>query len=147
MISERTTTIGRLRVRADVVTAAGAEQRAGSALRALDLQPPAMPPQAILCIRSLADPMPRALDFRSSAARPATEWEAAARRTTADLFRRAVRPVRGNVAADAESVLFADRAELLACAARDALRGLLSAHWWWLHLLRARSLEGVVRNA
>jgi hypothetical protein len=146
MISERTTTIGRLLVRADVATAAGAEQRAGSALRALDLRPPAMPPQAILCIRSLADPMPHSLDLRSSAARPATEWETATRHATADLFRRAVRPVRGPVRDDAEAVLFADRAELLLCAARDALRGLLASHWWWLHLLRSLSLDGVVRE-
>src|SRR5204863_278197 len=50
-----------------------------------------------------------------------------------DALRRAGRPARDAMPASADAVLFADRAELLACAARDACRK--EERWWWKHLL------------
>jgi hypothetical protein len=41
-------------------------------------------------------------------------------------------------------VLFADEAEMLACAARDVCRGPLSLFWWWRYLLHETSFERVV---
>ncbi|MBV8519258.1 MAG: hypothetical protein JO197_17825 [Acidobacteria bacterium] len=139
------TTIGRVRVRANAEDALAVRMRGEAALRALDLEPHGMPPQAILCIRALADPMPGAIDVRSSHASRATSWERAARIAIGDALRRAVRPALGFVPAAADAVLFADRAELLACAARDACRGALDA-WWWMHLVRGMSFEAVIRE-
>ncbi|HEY6137025.1 MAG TPA: hypothetical protein VI670_04610, partial [Thermoanaerobaculia bacterium] len=55
---ERRTRVGRLRIRAAADDPVAAGMRAESALRPLDLVPPGLPPQAILCIRSMADPLP-----------------------------------------------------------------------------------------
>src|SRR5260370_19764023 len=121
--------------------------RGGTVLGALDLQPPAMPEQSILCIRRLHDPLPGGIDLRSPAAPRPAAWEAAMRGAVGEAMRRAVRPALGPVPASTGAVLFADRAELLACAARDALRGALALHWWWTHLLGGqRSLAAVVRE-
>lgn len=144
---DRGTTIGRLRLVAATADPNALRMRGGTVLGTLDLQPPSMPEQAILCIRKLHDPLPGGLDLRSpSSPRPA-EWEAAMRSAVAGSMRRAVRPALGPVPADAEAVLFADRSELLACAAHDALRGALAVHWWWTHLLGGeRSAAAVVRE-
>ena len=128
------TTIGRVHLRTDTDDALATRMRGESALRALDLEPPAMPPRVILCIRAMADPMPGGLDLRSAHAPRATEWEHAARNAIRDALHRAVRVTDGFVPPTADSVLFDDRAELLACAARDVVRG--SDGWWWRHLLR-----------
>jgi len=127
-----TTTIARLRLTGDGIDD-GVVQRGSAAIRVLDLQPPAMPPAAILCVRTLRDPLPRALDLRSRQAPRATRWEAAVRAALGDALRRAGRPARDAMPASADAVLFADRAELLACAARDACRN--EERWWWKHLL------------
>jgi hypothetical protein len=139
------TTIGRMRIRTSADDTLAVRMRSETALRTLDLQPPGMPSRAILCIRALSDPMPGGIDLRSSHAPRAIAWERAARNAIRDAFRRAVRPARGFVPAAADTVLFADRAELLACAARDAAGGLLDA-WWWKNLLRGMSLDAVVRE-
>jgi hypothetical protein len=130
---ERGTTIGRLRVRAAARDAAAVRMRSEALLRDADLQPSSLPPHAILCIRSFADPLPGALDLDSRKA-PSARWHEAARSSLDATALRAVRPAREAVPAAAEAVVFMDRAELLACAARDALRGALALGWWWRHL-------------
>jgi hypothetical protein len=107
----------------------------------LDLQPPGLLPQAILCVRELRDPLPGGIEIRSTATRP-TRWEAAVRAALTETLSRAARPAFGSVSQSAEAVFFADQAELLACAARDACRGLLDA-WWWKHLVRELSFHQV----
>jgi hypothetical protein len=144
---DRGTTIGRLRLRAATADPNALRMRGGTVLGALDLQPPAMPEQAILCIRTLQDPMPGGLDLRFAAAPRPEAWEAAMRGAVGEALRHAARPALGALPANAEAVLFADSAELLACAARDALRGALAIHWWWTHLLGGeRSPAAVVRE-
>jgi len=141
------TTIGRLRLVAATADPNALRMRGGSVLGTLDLQPPAMPEQAILCIRKLHDPLPGGLDLRSPAAPRPAAWEAAMRGAVSAAMQRAVRPALGPVPANADAVLFADRAELLACAARDALQGTLVSQWWWTHLLGGeRSVATVVRE-
>jgi len=141
----RGTRIGRLRVRLSGGDPQLAAERCALALRSLELRPPAMPPQAILCVRTLADPMPRGVDVRSRNAhvRPLA-WESAMRAVLGAMLQRVARPIDGPVPADAEAVFFADEAEMLACASHDACRGLLSWFWWWRHLLRETSFEAVV---
>jgi len=144
---DRGTTIGKLRLLAAAADPHALRMRGGTVLGTLDLQPPAMPEQSILCIRRLHDPLPGGIDLRSSAAPRPAAWEVAMRDAVGDAMRRAARPALGPVPASTEAVLFADRAELLACAARDALRGALALHWWWTHLLGGeRSHTAVVRE-
>ncbi|HEX3527308.1 MAG TPA: hypothetical protein VH988_09595 [Thermoanaerobaculia bacterium] len=144
---DRGTTIGTLRLLAAAADPHTLRMRGGTVLGTLDLQPPAMPEQSILCIRRLHDPLPGGIDLRSSAAPRPAAWEVAMRGAVGDAMRRAARPALGPVPASTEAVLFADRAELLACAARDALRGALALHWWWTHLLGGeRSHAAVVRE-
>jgi len=143
---EATATIGRLRLRAAAADVTALQMRSAAALRALDLSPPAMPAQAILCIRSMGDPFPGGIDARSSHAPRAWEWEQAARRAIVDFFRRAARPAKEGVPGDSPAVLFADRAELLACAIRSAAAGALGSEWWWKHLLAAPTAAAVVRE-
>jgi hypothetical protein len=57
----------------------------------------------------------------------------------------AARPARDAVPANANAVFFADRAEMLACLARDWCRGNLGAAWWWPVLFRRDDLSPVVR--
>jgi hypothetical protein len=137
------TILGRVHVRSDARDGLAVRMRSDAALRALDVQPPGIPPNAILCIRALDDPMPGAIDARFSGARRASEWESAARRAIDGAYRRAARPALGAVPPGADAVLFADRAEMLACAARDAVLGALGA-WWWAHLLRGLTFAAVV---
>src|SRR5947199_272006 len=128
---DRGTSIGRLRLRAATADPDALRMRGGTAVGALDLQPPAMPEQAILCIRTLQDPLPGGLDLRFSAAPRPVAWETAMRGAVAGALRRAVRPALGPVPAEADAVRFAHRSELLACAARGAFRRALPVHWGW----------------
>ncbi len=52
-----------------------------------------------------------------------------------ELARDAARPARGAVPAQAAAVVFADRAELLACLACDWCAGRAAERWWWRDLL------------
>lgn len=55
------------------------------------------------------------------------------------LIARAARPALGFVPANAEAVLFADEAELLACMAAAYASGALAGQWWWAGLLNGRA--------
>jgi hypothetical protein len=98
------------------------------ALSAADLCPSGLPAGAVLIVRRLAT------------SRPSTglAWERAARAQLAALYRQAARPARGEGAADAEAVLFADSAELLACLAEDIVADVAASRWWWRCCLRGR---------
>lgn len=138
------TRIGQVRIRTDTDDPLAARMRGDAALRALDLEPPGMPSRVILCIRSMSDPLPGGLDLRSPHAPRATAWERAARQSIRDALSRAVRAIDG-VPDSADAVLFADRAELLACAARDVVRS--GGGWWWRETLRGGlAFEPVVRE-
>lgn len=144
--ADQQTRVGLLRIRAAATDPLAVQMRGHAALRPLDLRPPAMPPHAILCVRRMSDPLPGAIDLRTSYASRATEWERAARTVIARAFSSAVRPLREPaVATDAEAVLFEDRAELLACAARDVARGARPA-WYWEQAFRSLTVEAVVRE-
>ncbi|HXH37806.1 MAG TPA: hypothetical protein VNN08_04210 [Thermoanaerobaculia bacterium] len=144
---DRGTTIGRLRIRAAARDPLAVQMRSEAVLRAADLQPESLPAQAILCIRALGDPLPGALDLEGRRGRPPAPWQRAARASLEAAARRASRPAREAVPASADAVLFADRAELLACAARDSVRGTLALSWWWQHLLEVREgTAGVARQ-
>ncbi len=114
--------IGRLRLH----VAAGEPAQAPPELRALELHPEGLPAEAIVVVRRL--------QMARRTAQPASAWRSAARAAVGVALRGAVRPADGPVPANCGVVIFADMAELLACLARDGLRGSLAAHWWWREL-------------
>jgi hypothetical protein len=105
--------VRRLRARDGRADAVAARLRTERALARVELRPRLLPPGAVLLVRSLrarVDEAPAALD---------------------ELLRSASRPAREAVPAGALAVLFSSRAELLACLADDACRGIASGRWWW----------------
>jgi hypothetical protein len=142
---DRGTTINRVRLHAVAgVDALSAELRASRAI-ALVADTVTLPAGAILCVRRLRDPRPHRVSLAAGQAPPA-EWARAVAETLADLAHRAARPARGPAGADAEAVIFDDRAQMLACLAADWCRGSIAAWWWWRALIgTSRDAEAVVR--
>jgi hypothetical protein len=100
------------------------------------LEPEGLAPAAVLIVRTLRDPLPGRLAPHTASVRPPAEWERAVRRALAARSSTAARPVAGVVPESADTVLFADQAELLAAFARDAAAGVSGRRWWWAALLR-----------
>ena len=120
--------VGRLRVHGDTEPLRlrlGVERVLGAA----DLVGTRLPPAAVLVVRSLRDPMPGRLDV--SRAGPDREWEQRVRDDLDDVVLRAARPASGRVDPGAPAVVFADRAELLACAWRELRHTGRASSWWW----------------
>ena len=88
--------------------------------------------EAILCVRRLTIPLRRVEKLKD-----ALEGET----------RTAARPARGPVPANANAVLFADRAELLACLARDWCSCNVTAQWWWPVLFPRDDFGAIVGRA
>lgn len=91
----------------------------------------ALRPEAILCVRRIATSFPN-LDRLSNV-------------LEAEILN-AARPARGTVPANANAVLFADRAELLACLARDWCAADLGIAWWWPVLFPRDDFTALVRR-
>jgi hypothetical protein len=128
--------VGRVRVRAAGVSdAASLRRRVEAALGGDALRPAGLPASAVLCIRALRDPRPGALVLAANL-RPPAQWERALQGEIERAVRCAVRPIEGGTTAGAAAVLFRNRAELLACLAKDWVRGEVHANWWWSHLVR-----------
>lgn len=89
-----------------------------------DIEPPALPAAAILLVRQL--------HARGGWAgrQPQVDWSQATQAVLQRLLLSAARPAGGHISPTSPAVLFADRAELLACLCRDWLAGRLGA-WWW----------------
>jgi hypothetical protein len=133
--------IGRLRVRGGTETAS-LRLALSAALDRAELRPSGVPPAAVLIVRRMSDPLPRRLDPQLRVGAVDAAWERAARNRLADLHRRAGRPRLGPVSDDADAVVFADEAELLACLARDIVGGRLRERWWWRSLVARLPLPG-----
>ncbi|MET0753417.1 MAG: hypothetical protein ABWZ66_08590, partial [Pyrinomonadaceae bacterium] len=93
-----------------------------------------LPPKAIVSIRKLRDPSPRTLRLNRSNLADSDAWRNSVAREVEKLYRSAFRPIRETVPAQAQSVVFADNSELLACLASDWSEGLLAENWWWQSL-------------
>ncbi len=101
-----------------------------------NILPSGLPPKAIICIKNLRDPAPQTLSLKSNDIRSSAAWEKSVAREIEKLFRRAFRPYNESVPAHAESVIFLNKAELLACLADDWCGAMLNQNWWWRSLFR-----------
>ena len=133
----RQNVIGRLRVVGTNVDALSARLRATILLNASNLEAAQPTPSAIVFIRKLRDPLPGVLSLDSSATEPPMEWKTALAGTLRSVAGRAGRPAVEAVNGNEEAIIFADRAELLACLAADTCHGTTATRWWWSCLLRA----------
>ena len=135
------TSLEHVRLRGAGGEASVARLRLSSLLASASLQPTAMPPSAVLVVRSMADPLPgRIAGELQAAATVSREWERAAQDRLGALYARAARPAWGAVSSSAEAVLFADYGELLACLANDLSSG-AAAGWWWQSILKRYSVR------
>jgi hypothetical protein len=107
---------------------------------------PRLPPSAILFIRKLSDPLPGSIQLDSPHARAPHAWRHAFQRRFDQLVSSAARPAHGFVADSAESVVFYDYAELLACLTADWCSGVAMTRWWWQALLKRGDLSWLVRQ-
>jgi len=141
------TTLSRVRVIGGGTDAMTARLRLEAALAGCDLRPPGLPPAALLLVRRLSAPRGVTFPLDGGGMRPPPEWEVALVAALERALRSAARPAHEAVPADAKAVLFADRAELLACLARDALDGTVWGRWWWRSALAAAGGHEPVQHA
>jgi len=145
-LAARGTTVRRLQIRCRTVDRVTAQARAGQFLEEATAHPPSLPPGAILCIRRLSDPRPGVVSFDARRGAPA-QWTQAVKSAIDERVRASARPARGDVPANAEAVMFADRAEMLACLAADWCTSTLGRRWWWYALLGQAADDDAVLKA
>ncbi len=139
--------ISKLRLRAQVADPWAARRHCEQALAGVDPRKVLSGRSSLLCIRRLTDPLPRRLKLSGSDPRVPPEWETALDRRLETLAAGAHRPALGPVPESAEAVLFADRAEFLACLALDWLQAGLPQRWWWRALSRTQGLTDLVQES
>ena len=107
------------------------------AIATVEWRPAALPTGAILLVRRLVAMTNASVEASFG------ERVTQALRRHAD---RARRPWIERDVADAEAVFFTDEAELVACLARDWLRGLVAERWWWRTLLGSMDTHAWIRR-
>ncbi|MEU6783125.1 hypothetical protein ABZ912_28365 [Nonomuraea angiospora] len=122
------TTVGVLRVSAPPADAWRA-RATGRLVAAADLVPAALPPSAILVVRSLT--VARSMSPRPWSLIPPADWERDCRDALDALLARAAAPLREPVPAAVPAVVFADTAELVAGLLIDVAEGVAWDRWWW----------------
>jgi hypothetical protein len=138
--------INTLRIVGDVDDSLAFQLRLQSLLSSTNFSIPGVSPASVVCIRSLPDPRPRTLRMVRSELEGAGAWSKALTQSLSVTVNRAVRPANGIVPSNADCILFADRAEMLACLASDWLSGLLWSRWWWKILLPAGHSSEIVKH-
>ena len=138
-------TILRLRVKGSDLDPLALRGRLENVLNDVSLQP-RLPPSATLFIRKLHDPLPGSIQLDSPHARAPQAWRHAFQMRFDQLVLSAARPARGFVADSAESVVFYDYAELLACLTADWCSGSVRTRWWWQALLKRGDVSQMIRQ-
>jgi len=146
-MAELQTSVRRLVTRCSQEHALARRWQLSHALDALDWSPPGLPRTAILCLRHLANPSPGPLLTGSAPWQPTDAWRAGFSKSLEQNARHAARPAQEVVGADANAVLFADHAELLACLALDWCARSTFLRWWWKVLFPALDVAEAVRKA
>lgn len=131
---QKTSIVSKLRVKGNGFDAVGTRLRFERLFGAADILPAGLPSKAIICIKNLRDPAPQTLQLSRADLKYSDAWRNSVAKEIETLFRRAYRPISETVPAQAESIVFADDSELLACLASDWCQGLLPEHWWWRSL-------------
>jgi hypothetical protein len=137
IVEPGTTLIRRVQVTTADRDRAGLRQKFSLALSSANFQPAGLPASYIVFIRRLKASLPRLSEGQF----PTAELHRAVGTSIAEIAGAGVRPARGIVPDSAHAVIFADKAELLECLARDWCDDRLRAHWWW------RSLFGKLPTA
>ena len=106
-----------------------------------------LPPDAILCIRKVADPAPGKMVSSRWASVVDPQWQRAMDESLRKTASCAKRPARDAWIGEANAVWFADFAELLACLARDWCQKDAHGRWWWQLLFPALDLSSAVDKA
>ena len=101
---------------------------------AMNLHPPVIPPNSIVCIKKIRNTQPRTSRSYKSEWELSDKWKNSISNEIENLFRRAYRPVKESVPVSAEAIVFSDQAELLACLTGDWCEGTLFQNWWWKSL-------------
>jgi hypothetical protein len=131
---QKTAVVSKLRVKGKRLDAVSTRLRFESLFGADNFLPEGLPPKAIVCIRNLRDPSPRTLRLNRPDLGRSDAWRKSVAREIEKLYGRAFRPIRETVPAQAESVVFTDNSEMLACLASDWCNELLIENWWWRSL-------------
>jgi hypothetical protein len=139
-------TVVRLRLRDPTGDPYRAGTHTGRLLAGASLRP-SLPPAAVLVVRRLHDPAPGTVRADAGQAMLPPAWEQAVSTTLDRVALRAARPAREPVPTEADAVLFADRAELLACLARDWRGGTVGVRWWWRGLVAGVDPAAAVTRA
>ena len=105
-------------------------RRIRQAVEPADLDPPHLPPSALLIVRHMDDPKPGTL-LEKGRREAGDAWQRAFRARLETLARCAIRPALDVPPDSAESVLFLDAAETLACVLEDIAFGRAESRWWW----------------
>lgn len=138
-------TILRLRVKGSDLDPLALRGRLENVLSDVSLEP-RLPPTATLFIRKLHDPLPGSIQLDSPHARAPQAWRHAFQTRFDQLVSSAARPARGFVADSAESVVFYDDAELLACLTADWFSGRATSRWWWQLFLKRGDVSQMIRQ-
>src|SRR5215212_841304 len=138
-------TILRLRVKGSDLDPLALRGRLENLLSDVSLEP-RLPPAATLFIRKLDDPLPGSIQLDSPHARAPQAWRHAFQTRFDQLVSSAARPAHGLVADSAESVVFYDYAELLACLTADWLSGFATTRWWWQALIKRGDVSQMIRQ-
>jgi hypothetical protein len=145
VIPIKPTLIGRLVLRQSVPDPAAAKRAAGPLLSGAWLRPRGLSTSSVLVIRSLADPLPGLVALDSLTPLP-QRWEHAVAERVAEAAGTAARPAVEHVPATSNAVLFADRAELLACLASDWINGRAWTRWWWKEVITGAGGAGAIAH-
>jgi hypothetical protein len=143
--------VAKLRVKGEGLETVAARLHLERLFGASDFSPHGLPPKSVLCIKKISDPKPLTLRLKHEDIRFAEIWRKAVSDRIENFYRHAFRPIRESVPAQAESVVFADRAELIACLAGDWCDGLLAENWWWRglfpNLLQPQTIAKIWRDS
>ena len=143
---DTTTRVARLRIRGKIASAPAAQLRVAAVLGNTDIFPFGVARSAIVFIRKLSDPLPGVLRLQRNEMQPPHIWQEALTSALDQLVRNAARPALEAVPANANAVIFLDRAELLACLASDWCEGRVITRWWWQSLLIQADVLQVVKR-
>ena len=128
---EKNAVISKLRVRGENLDALATRLQFERMFGGRDFLSENLPPRVIFCVKKLSDPAPRTLRLNHSDLNFPDLWQKSVALEIEKLYRRAFRPISEAIPAQAESIIFADDAELLACLANDWCENTLAKNWWW----------------